>query len=179
MVGTALDADRWIYISRQRVFFMTYFGSGLVFSILTSLPGFDESIDDNSGVSLGFGCVIGTVISVCLAVIIWHIVNARITFISSDFYAYLIFRVALVFILSITYYLVHSEPTAHGYANFHLHHYFVAWILSLFASFNHKVSIYFLAITTGIFVQGISAYSAASMFYRGDHQVPCPEFRIG
>ncbi len=174
-----VDASRWAYLSKSRAFFASYFASGPIFSILTSLPWFDGAVDDDEPISISFAFVIGSVAAVCVGFIVWHAVYAHIVFGSSkEFYAFIIFRLSLIIILSITYYLVHSEPTNHGYAKFHLHHYFVAWMLSLMGAFNHKLSSYFLAVTTGIFVQGISAYSAASMFYRGDREIPCPEIRI-
>jgi hypothetical protein len=77
--------------------------------------------------------------------------------------------------MSIAYYMIHSEKNEGGRAKLHLHHYFISWMLSLNACFNHRLSAGFLAITTGIFVQGISAYSAASMFYRGRDDAGCPE----
>lgn len=179
MIGVSVDPARWKYLSKKPSFFGSFFGSGLVFSFLTSLPGFDEAIDDDLGVSLGFALVIVSVVSACIGVIVWHIQHARVTIDSPrDFYLFSFIRVTLIFVLTMTYYLIHSEPTDRGFAKLHLHHYFVAWVLSLIGAFNHKISTYFLAITTGIFVQGISAYSAASMFYRGDRDVPCPELVV-
>ena len=77
--------------------------------------------------------------------------------------------------LAAAYLLIRFEQNDDGPAKLHLHHYFVAWLLSLIATFNHPISVGFLAITTGIFIQGISVYSSASMFYRGGDERPCPE----
>jgi hypothetical protein len=179
LTGLASDPTRWSYLAKHPGFFVAFFASGVAFSILTSFPGFDGAIDDNLTLPVFFAVVIGSLVIVCAGVIVWHIVHARRILISrTDFYRFILTRVTLLVVLSVTYFLIHSEENSGGFAKLHLHHYFVAWILSLIACFNHKISIYFLAITTGIFVQGISAYSAASMFYRGDHQIPCPEVHI-
>lgn len=45
----------------------------------------------------------------------------------------------------------------------HLHHWLVAWLLSLFCQFDHSISKICLAICTGIFVQGCAVYHVESM----------------
>jgi hypothetical protein len=42
-----------------------------------------------------------------------------------------------------------------GGDSLHLHHYFLAWSISLLAQFQHPLSVGLLAVTAGIFVQGI------------------------
>ena len=44
-----------------------------------------------------------------------------------------------------------------------LHHYLIAWIGTLFCAFDHPASVVCLAITTGIFVQGLAAYGPAEI----------------
>ena len=44
-----------------------------------------------------------------------------------------------------------------------LHHYLIAWIGTLFCAFDHPASVGCLAITTGIFVQGLAAYGPAEI----------------
>ena len=40
----------------------------------------------------------------------------------------------------------------------------IAWVLCLFGSFQHPLSVAYLAATLGVFVQGIGAYSGAALF---------------
>lgn len=47
----------------------------------------------------------------------------------------------------------------------HLHHLYLGWAFGLFAEFNTPLSAATLAVTTGIFVQGIGAYSFAANLY--------------
>lgn len=165
---------RWRCIANTVWFFPLFFTSIVGFSVLTSLPGFDESFNDDSVGSLLFIIVLSISTLAVIVGIGWHILYAKRTLrTNTDFLGFMLFRVATLCALSIAYYIVHNESTIDGLAKFHLHHYFVAWLISLFAAFNHRISIAFLAVTTGIFVQGIGAYSAASMFYRGD--TTCPE----
>lgn len=41
---------------------------------------------------------------------------------------------------------------------FEQHYVLLAWVLSLFAQFKNRISILFLALCTGVFVQGIGSY---------------------
>ncbi len=50
----------------------------------------------------------------------------------------------------------------------HLHHLYLGWAFALFAEFNTPLSALTLAITTGIFVQGIGAYSFADNLYNAN-----------
>lgn len=44
-----------------------------------------------------------------------------------------------------------------------LHHYLLAWVASLFCAFDHPLSLGCLALTTGIYVQGLAAYGPAML----------------
>ena len=171
---------RWICLRTNGLFYAFFFGSNLAFSVITSLPGFDEAFDDDLKTSPFFSFILLFSVGVLLATCAWHILYAKKTLRTfRDFRVFVLSRVVTLSALSVAYYVIRSESTPDGTAKLHLHHYFVSWLVSLFAAFNHKVSIIFLAITSGIFVQGIGAYSAASMFYRGDNDKPCPEVYYG
>ena len=170
---------RWEFINRCRWFYPLFFGTSLAYAILSSIRAFQFAITDDSDYNVNFFILISIIFPVPVAILVWHIRYAKRTLRSSkDFVAFVVFRVLTLTILSLAYYLIHSESTANGPAKLHLHHYFIAWLLSLTAAFNHPVSLAFLAVTTSIFVQGISAYSAASMFYRGDEDNGCPEVYV-
>jgi hypothetical protein len=162
--------SRWDYILKDGYFIFIFLASNLLFSIVTSIPGFDEGFSEDSHDSLFFLFVIFTVAVWVCYTIIWHVVySKKVIPIFKEFLSFWLFRLGTFGVLGITYYVIHSDksrPEPDG-AKLHLHHYFVAWLISLIASFNHRISTTVLAITSGIFVQGISVYSAASMFYRG------------
>lgn len=46
---------------------------------------------------------------------------------------------------------------------YHLHHYFIANSLALFCRFDHVFSVVVLAVATGIYVQGLTAYDFAEL----------------
>ena len=46
----------------------------------------------------------------------------------------------------------------------HLHHYFVAWVASLFCCFDHPLSLLCLCATTGIYLQGVAAYGPVDLY---------------
>ena len=56
-----------------------------------------------------------------------------------------------------------------------LHHYLIAWIGTLFCAFDHPASVVCLAITTGIFVQGLAAYGPAEISDRRAGKSPVPD----
>lgn len=45
------------------------------------------------------------------------------------------------------------------------HHILLAWVMSLIASFDDAISVVWLAITTGVFIQGVGAYSFGFLFH--------------
>ena len=174
--------SRWRYLIRDWTFVALFFASGIVFSILSDFPGLDDSLsEDGNEASLFFSITLGVVAVWLGYVLVWHIVYSKKTLRTTrDFSAFWLFRACTIAALGLAYYVIHSESPSppDGPAKLHLHHYFIAWLASMIAAFNHPISAGFLAITSGIFVQGISVYSAASLFYRGDHDTPCPEVRI-
>ena len=169
---------RWRYLLRRPWFFMLFFGSSLGYGLISMIPGLDSAITDDSTYSVAFVVVLSSALVIVIGILVWHVFHAKATLRSSrDFISFIFFRLIAVAIMSLAYYMIHSERTRNGRAKLHLHHYFIAWLLSLITAFNHPLSISSLAISSSIFVQGISAYSAASMFYRGD-DTDCPEFLL-
>ena len=177
-----IDSEsRWAFLMSDAKFVSVFLITGPFFSILSTLPGFDESVGEDSSSLSPFFIVV--LCLTCLALVYfiwWHVVHSKRTFRTTyDFGAFWLFRGATLAILALLYHLIHADhPTIDGPARLHIHHYFVAWIVSTIAAFNHRISSFFLAVTTGIFVQGISVYSAASMFHRGPNEMQCPEMKV-
>ena len=176
-----IDSEsRWKFLMSDGWFVTVFVLAGPFFSILTTLPGFDESLGEDSNMS-AFFIVVLCIMGLGLVIFIWwHVVHSkRVLRTTYDFAAFWLFRGATLAVLGLLYHLIHSDhPTIDGPARLHLHHYFLAWFVSTIAAFNHRVSSTFLAITTGIFVQGVSVYSAASMFHRGPNELQCPEMKV-
>ena len=69
-------------------------------------------------------------------------------------------------VLLCRFYLVCGLVLAHhsAYNTTHIHHYYIAWSIALFAEFNHPLSAVTLAISMGAFAQGVGVYGFASLF---------------
>jgi hypothetical protein len=57
------------------------------------------------------------------------------------------------------------------HVDMHLHHLYLGWSLALFAELDHWLSAVTLAVGSGIFLQGVGAYSFAPIFQVGSHWV--------
>ena len=171
--------SRWIYILQNRWFFFVFIASGLTYTVISCIPSIDEAVTEDTDYTSIFLLTISSVATLLITLFAWHILQAkRIMRDSTNFWSYLLSRLCIIILVVSSYMVIRSEANSAGPAKLHLHHYFIAWVASLVSVFNHPISIGFLAITSGIFVQGVSVYSAASLFYRGDHDTPCPEVRI-
>ena len=176
-----IDSEsRWQFLLSDAWFVTLFLVTGPCFSILTTLPGFDQSLGEDADMSTFFIVVLSITGLVLVYLVWWHVVYSKRTLRSTyDFAAFWLFRGATLAVLALLYHLIHADlPTIDGPARLHLHHYFLAWFVSTIAAFNHRISSSFLAVTTGVFVQGVSVYSAASMFHRGPHELICPEMKV-
>jgi hypothetical protein len=157
-------------------FIMTYLISGIMYTLISGIASIDEAVTEDSEYTWPFLITVAVVGLVVSGVISWHVMHAkRVSRTEFEYLFYIGVRIVLLFALAAAYHIIRSETTPDGPAKLHLHHYFIAWVLSLVALFDHPVSLTFLAITSGVFVQGVSVYSAASMFYRGQNDIPYPE----
>ena len=150
----------------------------MFFCVISSIPGLDHAITEDTEYSVAFSIVVLLCALLVLFSIVWHIIFAFSSLSQRDWAAYMLARVLTLSFLAFAYFLIRDEPTVNGPAKLHLHHYFIAWLVSLTASFNHPISVGVLAIAAGIFVQGVSIYSAGTMFYRGPSDSRCPEVFI-
>ena len=179
LVGIIESEVRWRYLQCRSFFFVLFFATGPVYSIISSIKGIDQSVAEDTDFSFTFTIILSFTACIVIGFLFWHI-NYAFSELRNPREArfYLVSRLIIIISLGMAYFLIHSESNSLGVAKLHLHHYFVAWIISLFASFNRRISTVFLAITSGIFVQGISVYGAGSMFYRDNPGRECPEIRL-
>lgn len=173
------NPGRWVFIMQNRWFFFVFIASGLTYTLISCIPSIDEAVTEDADFTSIFLLTISSVATLLITLFGWHIFQAkRIMRDPTNFWSYLLSRLCIIVVVVASYIVIRNENNPSGPAKLHLHHYFIAWVVSLVSVFNHPISIGFLAITSGIFVQGISVYSAASLFYRGDHDSPCPEIRL-
>lgn len=160
------DSERfWHLFSPARWwFYVVFYASGVIFSIVSSLPMFQTSL--SSGESwTGWQITLFIVLFIAVKVIvIWHFVYAYKLFNRlgepNNFYMYLATRLGTA-----AYFGIYSIIIATSGVNFEYHHYWVCWVASLFCQFQHGLSLLWLACTAGIFVQGLGAYRATFLFY--------------
>lgn len=175
-VDLVSDPMRIALIYRYKWFFPTICVSGVIYSLISCIPAIDEAVTEDTVYTRAFILAVGFVATIVLGFLGWHVFQANRVFTNRRHLRFFLgLRAMVLTFLAAAYLLIRFEQNDDGPAKLHLHHYFVAWLLSLIATFNHPISVGFLAITTGIFIQGISVYSSASMFYRGGDERPCPE----
>lgn len=145
-------------------FIVTLLTSGPIFGSLDSIPilsrmSLTPAFIDKGGVNtlLLLGVIAGA-----LALVAWHFVYAFYTNPIQGSLAYTGLRISVW-----TFYAVFLEVAVNTPdASFHLHHYYCGFLIAILAEFNHPISMLLLAAGTGVFVQGISAYEAASIIVR-------------
>jgi hypothetical protein len=148
--------------------FLLFFGFTAAFVSVGTIDGMKASLDTDSNTAAEnhtFVKVISILGAVVFLIISWHcwygarVLSNRIDYILG--YLFPRFVVILLVAAAILISRFDDEPPG-----IHFHHYFIGWVLSFFATFDHPISLAFLAVTTAIFVQGIAAYTAAPIIYR-------------
>jgi len=100
----------------------------------------------------------------------WHVFFAVRHLNLSERVVYLVSRL-LVVVYYVVYFLVGGTSM---YQNLHVHHYLIAFALTLFCSFDHGISLLVLACAAGIQCQAFSVYDFASLFEPGSK---CASYR--
>ncbi|CAM9221823.1 unnamed protein product [Heterosigma akashiwo] len=151
----------WHVFSLQRWYFWVVLaGTPPVFSVISDLPVMEFSISSSFSLSGGMVAVLvaaGTGFSLWLA---FHILYAKHVYAMDNFLVYVLGRVGVLL-----FFLVYMMVAYNEYEEYHFHHYWLAWAVSLFASFNHPASLLLLAVSTGVMVQGLGAYHTDFVFY--------------
>ncbi|KAF4686530.1 hypothetical protein FOZ60_005079 [Perkinsus olseni] len=165
--------SKWIFSFPRWWFFITFFAASTVFTLLGMLDALSHNSISPSGHLdrwNAFSTVLTVLASLLLLLILWHVwYSIKVLPTYPDAAVYILSRFGVVCTFGVTFLLIHFDDEHNHDDNpvtFHLHHYFIAWLLSLIAAFDHPISLIMLAITSGIFVQGIAAYSAAGIFFR-------------
>ena len=144
--------------ARAALFVATLLLSGPCFGAISDVTALESSLSngrDQPGAIAAY-LVLAAVVA---AVIAWHFAYARRAFSKPGWHAYAYARVAVL-----VFYAGYSAALLLADDAYDYHHYFLAWAVSLIARFRHPLSASLLAISTGIFVQGVAAYGAAELF---------------
>ena len=168
------DTARNTALFKSHLFIFIYFATFPIFAVIGNWSFLAHSVTTETQVPLDFAIFLFVLSLVVLLVVTWHLWYARTVFLrSADFKAYCAGRaVAFCFFLGS---LLLAEADGKPIV-IHLHHYFLAWVISLFAVFNHPISIVTLGITAAVFVQGLSTYSAAAIIFRPTDRRPLTKF---
>ncbi|CAD7698062.1 unnamed protein product [Ostreobium quekettii] len=159
------DHDRfiWLFSWRRWYFFVVYFGTSPVYSYVSDYGCMEHSMEDIANWGPGMWAAVGSLGGVAVIFLLVHFYLAMRRQTTAGALVYLIARLFVFgFYVVAAVYLGHSH-----YCNVHIHHYFTAWCVALFAEFNHPISALMLAISASIFVQGSAAYSCAPLFNNG------------
>jgi len=163
-----------IFCLRRWWFHVIFFAASPVFSALGYIPGFDFSFSTGAEQQMSVASVVvlavlGVLIVLALA---WHVYFVAAHFAKVDMIAFFVSRVAIVCF----YALYATLGTASTTYELHFHHYVVAFALSLFAAFDHFVSLVVLAISAGVLCQAMAAYDPALLW---EARTNCAYFSTG
>ena len=139
-------------------FFVVASVTGIVFSALSDLTQLETSLSSQGGRSAAYVVVMCIVAFFILLGLWFHVWYARRSTTKLGVVPYLAPRLAVV--LAYAAYIIILDFNNDAWE---LHHYLIAWIGTLFCAFDHPASVVCLAITTGIFVQGLAAYGPAEI----------------
>ena len=139
-------------------FFVVASVTGIVFSALSDLTQLETSLSSRGGHSAAYVVVMCIVAFFILLGLWFHVWYAKRSSTKLGVVPYLAPRLAVVCAYAAYIIILDFNNDA-----WELHHYLIAWIGTLFCAFDHPASVVCLAITTGIFVQGLAAYGPAEI----------------
>jgi hypothetical protein len=145
-------------------FLFLYFLTFPVFNYISDLEIVSHAITDEVPPDGAFVAIVSVLFSLIALNLVWHVWYAHRSLLTTrDFLAYLTSRCFPVVFFAFSIGLV--KATTDKRVVIHLHHYFTAWLITLFCAFNHPLSQITLAVFTAIYVQGLSCYSAAALIF--------------
>jgi hypothetical protein len=146
----------------RRLFLVFHFLFPALFSLISSTSPF-TSIDTVGALTHNrTGIIVYSVVLVVISMIIaWHCWYASQVFAQRQaFWSYIGLRAAITLGCAAEIGLMMLDQ---GPGSAYVHHYYVAFVVSLWCSFDHVISELTLAASSGLLVQGIGAYSAADI----------------
>lgn len=171
------DSDRfvWLFAPSRWWFAAVVLGTPPVYSLISDIPGLQHSFSDISHWGAAQWTVVVVGLGALLSLTGYHIALARARMGQAELACYILSRCAVFTYAAVAVKQCHILRRLFGCTtmlavreegyNLHLHHLYLGWAFGLFAEFNTPLSAATLAVTSGIFVQGIGAYSFASNLY--------------
>jgi len=149
-----LSSEGWF---RGLLFLLVFLGTSPVFGSLDLIPSLSAfSLTTGGAQGFLFSVIIGVLVFGGISLVIFHLVWAYLHNPPVACFTYIASRA----VIWAVYYMYFHQAGKVSFADFHLHHYMVGYLIAILAEFNHPVSLLLLAIGTGIFVQGLAAYNA-------------------
>ncbi|KAF4729786.1 hypothetical protein FOZ63_001273, partial [Perkinsus olseni] len=140
--------SKWIFSFPRWWFFITFFAASTVFTLLGMLDALSHNSISPSGHLdrwNAFSTVLTVLASLLLLLILWHVwYSIKVLPTYPDAAVYILSRFGVVCTFGVTFLLIHFDDEHNHDDNpvtFHLHHYFIAWLLSLIAAFDHPISL--------------------------------------
>jgi len=152
----------WRGITFITLFFVASPAFGSI-SLLPWMTHFNITPDKLKNQNFANILVIFTVICLVVGLVGFHVRQAHRRCSKTGFTIYMLSR-GLVWAFYIAYGSICMRQALERGLKFHLHHYFLAFLISILAEFNHPFSLVVLAISSAIFAQGLAAYEAAPLF---------------
>jgi hypothetical protein len=161
-----LQQARFAWFRKRPIYAVVFLGTGPVFAGIGEIPGLQVSLATVDSWGPLAWVVMLAAAAVFAAVVRWHALHALRRLSRRDRAAYLASRLVVHAFFFALWAVMRLLPVGRaGYEATHLHHFFIGFLLALWGCFNHPLSATLLAIGAGIFVQGISAYHWAWIFY--------------
>lgn len=149
----------WLFSQQRWYVWATMLGTPPVYSAISNVGPLKHDLTRLADWGAPFMVLWSTAMCAILAVIVWHIVVVVRQRQWPDAVAYIASRVLLLAFLGGSAVALRLLGV-----NMHLHHLYLGWMLALWAELERPLSGVTLAIGTGIFLQGMAAYSAAPVF---------------
>ncbi|CAD7700259.1 unnamed protein product [Ostreobium quekettii] len=161
---TEYNRFSWLFTWDRWYFFLIFFVTSPIYSYVSDYGCMAHSMEDITSWGPGMWAAVGSLGGVAVIFLLVHLYLAARRKTAVGFVVYLLSRLVVF-----GFYVVAAVFLGHNhYCNVHIHHYFTAWCIALFAEFNHPISALMLAMSASIFVQGSSSYSCSPLFTNDD-----------
>jgi hypothetical protein len=151
------EPERFEWLASAPWFAFAFFGTCFFFGALDEVPGFQASLSTSASWPAQTWVVVVTALLAVAAGCGW-LVRLAFRLGARTGCTYVASRTASLAVLGI------QVACAQG-GTFHLHHYYLGFLIALWGSMNTWVSDALLAVGCGLLAQGLAAYHAAPLFH--------------
>jgi hypothetical protein len=158
-------APRFRWLAQRPAFAALFLLVCFLFGALNEIRGLQVSLSDvgDWGVAAWVALPLG--LAACLLAVVWHVLHVRRTMRLRARLAYLGARCGCLLFLLLQFTILRASPPGRrGYEELHLHHYYLGFLIAIWAAFDHWISGCLLAVGCGLLAQGVGAYHSAGLF---------------